>query len=130
DDLQWADEASAVLITDLVRQLHGTRMLGFASYRASPGACYESLLRLSAEANADRLDLHGLAAQAIGELLRAAGLPAYAEQVDKVPAETDGTPFLVRELARMLVEQRRHGPDSVPGRVVDATAHRLAQVSK
>ena len=130
DDLQWADEASAVLLTDLVRQLHGTRMLVFASYRASPGAGDETLLRLSAEANADRVDLHGLAAQAIGELLRAAGLPAYAEQVDKVHAETDGNPFLVRELARMLVEQRRHGPGSVPGRVVDATAYRLAQVSK
>ena len=130
DDLQWADEVSAALLTDLVRQLHGTRMLVFASYRASPGAADETLLRLSAEANADRVDLHGLTAQAIGELLRAAGLPAHAEQVDKVHAETDGNPFLVRELARMLVEQRRHGPGSVPGRVVDATAHRLAQVSK
>ena len=130
DDLQWADEASAALLTDLVRQLHGTRMLVFASYRASPGAGDETLLRLSAEANADRVDLHGLTAQAIGELLRAAGLPAHAEQVDKVHAETDGNPFLVRELARMLVEQRRHGPGSVPGRVVDATAYRLAQVSE
>src|SRR5580693_4615318 len=37
DDLQWADEASAVLLTDLVRQLRGTRILVFASYRASPG---------------------------------------------------------------------------------------------
>jgi predicted ATPase len=37
DDLQWADEASVVLLTDLVRQLRGTRMLVFASYRAVPG---------------------------------------------------------------------------------------------
>ena len=37
DDLQWADEASAVLLADLVRQLRGTRILVFASYRACAG---------------------------------------------------------------------------------------------
>ena len=74
DDLQWADEASAVLLTDLVLQLRGTRILVFASYRASPGPGDETLLRLSAEANAERVDLHGLAAEAIGDLL--AGLRA------------------------------------------------------
>jgi len=130
DDLQWADEASAVLFADLVRQLRGTRILVFASYRSSPGAGDETLLRLSAEANADRVDLHGLAAPVIGDLLRAAGLPASADQVDEVYSQTDGNPFLVRELTRMLVEQRRHGPGSVPGRVVDATAYRLTQVSE
>jgi DNA-binding NarL/FixJ family response regulator len=130
DDLQWSDEASAVLLADLVRQLRGTRILVFASYRASPGSGDETLLRLSAEANAERVDLHGLPAEATGDLLRATGLPASPEQVDEVHSETDGNPFLVRELARMLVEQRRHGPGSVPGRVVDATAYRLAQVSQ
>ena len=44
-------------------------------------------------------------------------------------AETGGNPFLVRELARMLAEQRRGGPGPVPGRVVEATAYRLAQLS-
>src|ERR1700728_1529482 len=35
DDLQWADEASAVLLADLVRQLRGTRILVMATYRES-----------------------------------------------------------------------------------------------
>ena len=130
DDLQWADEASAVLLTDLVRQLRGTRILVFASYRAQPGPGDETLLRLSAEANAERVELHGLAAEAIGNLLRATGLPASEEQVDEVAAETGGNPFLVRELARMLADQGHRGPGAVPGRVVDATAYRLAQVSQ
>ena len=43
-------------------------------------------------------------------------------------SETGGNPFLVRELARMLAEQRRGGPVPVPGRVAEATAHRLAQL--
>ena len=130
DDLQWADEASAVLLTDLVRQLRGTRILVFASYRAQPGPGDETLLRLSAEANAERVELHGLAAEAIGGLLRATGLPASEEQVDEVAAETGGNPFLVRELARMLADLGHRGPGAVPGRVVDATAYRLAQVSR
>ena len=50
-------------------------------------------------------------------------------------SQTGGNPFLVRELARMLAEQDRRGPGGpgeagpVPGRVVEATAYRLAQVS-
>jgi DNA-binding CsgD family transcriptional regulator len=130
DDLQWADEASAVLLSDVVRQLRGTRVLVFASYRAAPGPGDETLLRLSAEANAERVDLHGLPAQAVGDLLRATGLPGSPEQVDEVHSETGGNPFLVRELASMLAEQRGGEPGAVPGRVVDATAYRLAQVSQ
>ena len=128
DDLQWADEASVVLLTDLVRQLRGTRMLVFACYRALPAPGDETLMRLSAEASAERVDLHGLSADAVADLLRAAGLPASDEQVDEVCSETDGNPFLVQEVARMLAERR--GPGSVPGRVADATAYRLAQVSQ
>jgi DNA-binding CsgD family transcriptional regulator len=130
DDLQWADEASAVLLTDVARQLRGTRILVFASYRASPRAGEQNLLRLSAEANAERVELHGLPAEAIGDLLRASGLPGSEEQVGEVYSETGGNPFLVRELARMLAEQRRRAPGSVPGRVADTTAYRLAQVSQ
>ena len=105
-------------------------MLVFASYRALPGPGEETLLRLSAEANAERVDLHGLSVGAVADLLRAIGLPASDEQVDEVRSETDGNPFLVQELARMLAERRRRGPGSVPGRVADATAYRLTQVSQ
>ena len=62
-------------------------------------------------------------------MLLAAGLPASADQAGEVHSETEGNPFLVRELARMLAEQRRGGPELVPGRVADTTAHRLAQLS-
>ena len=130
DDLHWADEASAVLLTDLVRHLDGTRLLVFAAYRASPTSADETLLRLSAEANAERVDLHGLPANVVTDLLRARGLPASPEQVEQVVSETDGNPFLVRELAPMLIEQHGRRSGSVPTRIVDATAHRLAQLSQ
>jgi DNA-binding NarL/FixJ family response regulator len=130
DDLQWADEASAVLLADVVRQLRGTAILVLATYResAASGDNRAGLLpRLSADANTERVDLGGLSADAVGDMLLAAGLPASADQAGEVHSETAGNPFLVRELARMLAEQPRGGP--VPGRVAEATAHRLAQLS-
>src|ERR1017187_9745933 len=130
DDLQWADEASAVLLADVVRQLRGTLILVLATYResAASGATSAGLLpRLSADANTERVDLRGLPAGAVGDMLLAAGLSASADQAGEVHSETGGNPFLVRELARMLAEQRRGRP--VPGRVAEATAHRLTQLS-
>ena len=134
DDLQWADEASAVLLTDVVRQLRGTRILVLATYResAASGDTSAGLLpRLSADADTERVDLRGLPAGAVGDMLLAAGLPASADQAGEVYSETGGNPFLVRELARLLAEQRRGGQDGaapVPGRVAEVTAHRLAQL--
>ena len=134
DDLQWADEASAVLLADVVRQLRGTLILVLATYResAASGDTSAGLLpRLSADANTERVDLGGLPAGAVGDMLLAAGLPASADQAGEVHSETGGNPFLVRELASMLAEQRVGGPVPVPvpGRVAEATAHRLAQLS-
>jgi hypothetical protein len=83
DDLQWADEASAVLLADVVRQLRGKRILVLATYResAASGDTSAGLLpRLSADANTERVDLRGLPAGAVGDMLRAAGLPASADQ--------------------------------------------------
>ena len=123
DDLQWADEASAVLLVEVVRQLRGTRILAFATYRDSPGGI---LPRLSAEANTERVDLYGLPAEAVGDLLLAAGLEASPEQARRVHDETGGNPFLVRELAQTLTGPP--GP-SVPGWVLEATAYRLTLLS-
>ena len=131
DDLQWADEASAVLLADIVRQLRGARVLAFATYRNSP-ATGRALLRLSEDANTERLDLHGLSAGGVRDLLLLAGLPAPPDQVRAVHSETGGNPFLVRELTRMLAEGglRHPGePGFVPGRVLETTAYRLSQVS-
>ncbi len=118
------------MLADVVRQLRGTLILVLATYResAASGDTSAGLLpRLSADANTERVDLRGLPAGAVGDMLLAAGLPASADQAGEVHSETGGNPFLVRELARMLAEQRRGGP--VPGRVAEATAHRLAQLS-
>ncbi|MGD0809089.1 MAG: AAA family ATPase, partial [Acidimicrobiales bacterium] len=132
DDLQWADQASAAMLADVVGQLRGTPILLVATYRGSGTAADTSaglLQRLSADANTERVDLRGLPAHSVGDMLLAAGIPASEEEAAKVHSETGGNPFLVQELARVLVEQRHGEPAPVPGRVVDATAHRLGQLS-
>ena len=76
-----ADEASAVLLADVVRQLRGTLILVLATYResAASGDTSAGLLpRLSADANTERVDLRGLPVGAVGDMLLAAGLPASA----------------------------------------------------
>ncbi len=131
DDLQWADEASAVLLADVARQLRGTLILVLATYRqsATSGDASAGLLaRLSADTDTELVDLGGLPPGAVGEMLLTAGVPASAEQANEVHSETGGNPFLVCELARMLAEQRHGGP--VPGRVEEATAHRLSELSE
>ena len=129
DDLQWADEASAVLLADVVRQLRGTRILAFATSRDAPDGIVP---RLSAEANTERVELRGLNADAVADLLLAAGLQASPEQARRVHDETGGNPFLVRELAQTLTGPAgppgRAGP-AVPGRVLEATGYRLTQLS-
>jgi DNA-binding NarL/FixJ family response regulator len=131
DDLQWADEASAVLLADVVRQLRGTFLLVLATYResAASGDMNGGMMpRLSADAHTERVDLRGLPVGAVEDMLLAAGLPAAADQAGAVHSETGGNPFLVRELAALLAEQRQDGSAPVPGRVAEVTAHRLAQL--
>jgi DNA-binding CsgD family transcriptional regulator/tetratricopeptide (TPR) repeat protein len=129
DDLQWADEASAALLADVVRQLHRMPVLVLATCREPGDSSPELLLSLSADASTERVDLHGLPVGAVGDMLIAAGLPTAPERASQVHAETGGNPFLVRELAGLLAEQRADAAMAVPGRVADATAYRLARLS-
>ena len=103
DDLQWADEASAVLLADVVRQLRGTRILVFATYRDCAGRGLAAAVggrqhRAGGSAWPARRGGRGHVARR-----RAGGITGPGRRVH---AETGGNPFLVRELARMLAEQR------------------------
>jgi DNA-binding CsgD family transcriptional regulator len=87
---------------------------------------------MSADSDTERVDLHGLPVAAVEDLLLATGLPASPERASEVHSETGGNPFLVRELARGLLDERGAGlgeQGPVPGRVLEATGYRLAQVT-
>jgi len=136
DDIQWADEASLVLLRHVARQSRGTRMLILATWRI-PGsvndARNERILELAADASTKRIELLRLGAEGVGELLGSTGLALPADQIGALHVETGGNPFLVREMALMLSERPRGGPGgfgAVPIAVRDATAHRLRRLSE
>jgi DNA-binding CsgD family transcriptional regulator len=135
DDVQWADEASTAFLVDLGRQLRGARIFVLATYR-DPSSGNETgraaLLPLSADAGTERVDLSGLPPNDVAALLLASGLPASPGQVGSVQSQTGGNPFLVKEVARALTEARGAPaePLPVPVRVVEATEHRLSQLSE
>ena len=125
DDLQWADEASTVLLADVARQLRGTRILIFATSRTASESDDE-LPIVAADSDVQRMNLTGLPRDAVSELLT--GLSATMDRVEWILERTGGNPFLVRELAQMLAETGS-ATTSVPGRVVDATTYRVGQLS-
>jgi DNA-binding CsgD family transcriptional regulator len=132
DDIQWADEPSRRLLAHLARQLHRTRVLILANCRVPsvPGEdCTDLIGELCTDARLERTVLTGLPPGAVAALLASSGHPVAAGEATVVWERTGGNPFLVRELARMRAGLARASPGSVPDTVVDATSHRIAQLS-
>jgi DNA-binding CsgD family transcriptional regulator/tetratricopeptide (TPR) repeat protein len=127
DDLQWADEASTVLLADVARQLRGNRILIFATARTA-GDSDDELPAVAADSDVQRVNLTGLPRDPVSELLTLTGLSATPDRVEWILEQTGGNPFLVRELAQLLAETGS-AVTSVPGRVVDATTYRVGRLS-
>ena len=101
DDLQWADEASLALLVDVGRQIRGMRVLIVATYRDGRIRLPEAL---ATDTEIERVALHGLRPEAVGDLLAAAGVAASPEQAADIHLQTGGNPFLVREIGRALAD--------------------------
>ena len=84
------------------RQLRGTRILVFASYRAAPEPGAMTCCACRRRPTPSGWTCTACPPRRSGTCCCAAGLAASPEQVRRVHAETGGNPFLVRELARTL----------------------------
>jgi tetratricopeptide (TPR) repeat protein len=120
DDLHWADPASLQLLTFLARELRGMRLLLLVTYRlleveSRPGLV-ESLGRA-----ARRIQLRGLGREEVGEVIhRMTGVRPASGMVDDIHRITEGNPFFLGELVRMLDAESMLGrPDlaSLPIRI-------------
>ena len=110
DDLHWADQQSLLLLEFLARQLAGSRMLVVGAYRdveATRGhALSESLARLYQSRSFYTTVLTGLEAADVGPFIQAAsGSRASPQLVDAVYAHTEGNPFFMSEVIRLLAEK-------------------------
>jgi DNA-binding SARP family transcriptional activator len=129
DDVQAADATSLQLLTLLARHLDGMRLLVVLTVRTvgEPlrDEVTETLAALAREPRVQRIRLGGLSAPDVRELLTA----YYPDLVDRLAAQvherTDGNPFYVVELARLLRSEEA-GP--LPPSVRDVIERRLDQL--
>src|SRR5262245_39060465 len=112
DDIHWADAATLQLLAFLARELRGMRLLLVATHRTGqmqPAGLHECLARASR-----RMQLRGLPREEVGRLLEvttgdtpAPGLVAELHRI------TEGNPFFLQELVRMLEDEGALGRDDL-----------------
>jgi DNA-binding SARP family transcriptional activator/tetratricopeptide (TPR) repeat protein len=127
DDFHWADRATLLLTSFLLRSSRGGPMLVLGTYRDTELGRHTPLTAALAELKRsgwlDRIDLHGLPLDDVATLARAAlGTDDIAPRVH---ARTDGNAFFVEEVLRELAES---GPQAVPESVRHAVGVRLSRM--
>jgi DNA-binding winged helix-turn-helix (wHTH) protein/DNA polymerase III delta prime subunit len=117
DDLQWFDEPSLRLLSFIARGIGASRVLLLGTYRDDELRRRHPLSAvlgdLARESHCHQVQLRGLARGAVAQLVEAAGHAGVsAEVVDAVHELTDGNPFFVGEIVRLLGAQGRLYPDA------------------
>jgi predicted ATPase len=119
DDLHAADAPSLLLLRFLTDAIGDARLLVIATWRDSDAGARESLAATVAElARSERfhdLALEGLERDDVAQLVKATDAHAASEElVEVINDRTDGHPFFVAELVRLLAsEGRPHGVRAV-----------------
>jgi class 3 adenylate cyclase len=112
DDLHWADAQSLALLKHLLRVLEQGSLQMIATYRDSDLGKNHPLTGVLADLRSlggvQRIALHGLGADEVGEIMTAvAGHELDQDGIElaaQIAAETDGNPFFVGEILRGLSE--------------------------
>jgi DNA-binding CsgD family transcriptional regulator len=141
EDLQWADDLSLEILTDLARQTRTMPLLLVGAYRnneALDGAVLrEWRARLVTQRLAEEIRLRRLTREETAlmtTLILGTGLPAPRDVVEAVYARTDGVPLHIEELCNALGRERladsRAVMDAaVPETLEDATLARIGRMS-
>ncbi len=142
EDLHWADPGSLELLRFIAAHLHQYPLLVLGTYRESElqdtSDLSQTLGELARERTFRRLSLEGLDAEHVAELLaHVMSRDATLEKAESVASLTEGNPFFVIELARILdVEgsEPRSGDMAegfqmeLPASIFDAVARRLGRL--
>src|SRR5580704_3234633 len=113
EDLHWADHASLFLLRELAAELPASRLLVLATCRDTAGDPWRDALGdLARLPGLQVLRLAPLSEAAVGEILRAAGLPADPGLTKFVHARSEGNPLYVATLARLLAARPGAGGDA------------------
>jgi eukaryotic-like serine/threonine-protein kinase len=112
DDLHWADKPSLLLLQFVARGLRQGRLLVLATYRdvelSRKHPLSETLAELSREHLSQRIRLRGLGEGDVARFIEiTAGKPPPRALVSAVYRQTEGNPFFVNEVVRLLVSEGR-----------------------
>jgi len=112
DDLHWADKPTLLLLEFLVNELEGTRILVLGTYRdvdiSRQHPLEQTLAVLARSQTGDRVLLRGLTDEDVGRFLElTSGRTPPGALVDAVFRETEGNPFFVHEVVRLLQSDGR-----------------------
>ena len=112
DDLHWADKPSLLLLQFLARELRGARLLVIGTYRdvglGRQHPLSQTLAELAREQLSERTLLRGLSEHDVARFIEiTAGVKPPAGLVATVYQETEGNPFFVNEVVRLLVSDGR-----------------------
>ncbi|MEE8346318.1 MAG: protein kinase [Dehalococcoidia bacterium] len=112
DDLHWADKPSLLLLQFLARELRGARLMVLATYRdvelRRHHPLSQTLAELSREGLSQRILLRGLTERDVARFIEiTSGITPPEALVEAVYRETEGNPFFVNEIVRLLVADGR-----------------------
>jgi predicted ATPase/DNA-binding SARP family transcriptional activator len=137
DDLQWADTASLQLLGLLAARISCLPLLVVGTYREAEighdHSLRDTLAVLARHQVVERVPLSGLSGGEVGALIaQTTGAPAIPEVAAAVLSRTEGNPFFVTELAKLLASEQRSLagaiPDSLPAGVCDVVRRRLRRL--
>jgi class 3 adenylate cyclase len=142
DDLHWADKPSLLLLQFLARELRGARLLVLGTYRdvdlRRQHPLSQTLGELTREQLSQRILLRGLGRPDVQRFIEiTAGVKPPPPMVEAVYKETEGNPFFVNEVVRLLVadgrlehpEQVKSWSVSIPQSVREVVGRRLDHLS-
>lgn len=142
DDLHWADPPSLLLMQFVARELEQARLLIIGTYRdVEVGRRHPlsaTLAELARGHRTLRLALQGISAADIERfIVLSTGHEPGPALVDTVQRETEGNPFFVSEVLRLLVTEGRLGrmpgasslSHGIPESVRDVVGRRLDRLS-
>ncbi len=110
DDLHWADEPSLLLLRFAARELASSGLLILGTYRDVELGRHHPLARVLGEISgiegSARIPLKGLSVGAVERYIEmTAGAPAPTGLAEAVQEQTDGNPFFVGEIVRLLASE-------------------------
>jgi class 3 adenylate cyclase len=143
DDLHWGDKPSLLMLQFLARQLRGSRLLVLATYRdvelRRVHPLSQTLGELGREGLSQRIMLRGLTEHDVARFIEiTSGVEPSTELVKAVYRGTEGNPFFVNEIVRLLVADGRleeanataHWSVTIPQSVREVVGRRLDHLSE